>query len=925
MPYILPPPPPLRTPQQHVPPLRPQEPPKFLPKLSIPCRFYASGRCRNGAGCCFQHEAPKVAINSTLVPPELQHARVLFHSGLRFYQQGKLNPAIYALQAATDLHKDLGLPEELARIFYWRCLSRLKMHCAAVAEGSATDSTTENATVCRVRLLMAIKEASKCIKLAPLRIFSYACLVHTAVAWLDCYELRGNQRTALLCAVQILTSAIWTLEVGAPEQIPMPQTQEEAREEAGDAQDDLEAAKSTLTDLEERLALACQAVKEKKARTKGAEPKGNVALQLALSQAHAFLGQRLNAQMHAAVNSMLAQHGVTKINMEPLRVSREEGDSISVTDVAHTLYSMAGGEGHRKGIKAAGGMTAWLVAHGFDISRGPGQQQVRCVAAASAARPVYQGQLCGSSAQKADMATALPDAQCRSCWVGPWATPHPFAQAIGRTKAEAVARAAKAKAQAGAAVRKAAAEAEAASRAAAEMLDSGPVLASTFGSERLCQVRSQGRSPEISQQCLKRQTSKEHHLKRQEEAKEHRIGAACAAQLGLPAPPSLELTLHTPIPQQPHASPAVASPQPAPAMPSDTSSNVTEGEGESHATAHYLHLFFCRHRPPISVASLGNALKLAASADRRYLKGQEAIKEAGGLSKWLQLHGFEVHHGADAQIVCAHPSGPCGACGAPLPSKRARHHASQRQGGSSVEASRPAQPDGPLSSPVDPPRRGICKLFLANACAFGTACWKRHPEGSEAERLRLQYSRQPCVWGSQCKNGWQCLYSHLPPALYVCAKCKMVADHYLNECPQNICFRCGQQGHIATGCTNERLTDEQRRLIPELAAQQQLQQQQQQHAKRSAMSDDGSPCMVPTKRARHSREGILNGRRAEAPGYQGGYAYAESDDMRVAVMSGVIEATANVDEPCEMVDQRKMTLKAEELEEGEIEEGEILE
>jgi len=162
----------------------------------------------------------------------------------------------------------------------------------------------------------------------------------------------------------------------------------------------------------------------------------------------------------------------------------------------------------------------------------------------------------------------------------------------------------------------------------------------------------------------------------------------------------------------------------------------------------------------------------------------------------------------------------------------------------------------------------------------------------------------------------------------------MVADHYLNECPQNTCFRCGQKGHIATGCTNEWLTGEQRRLIPELAVQQQQQQQQQQpqpqpqqqqHAKRSAMSDDGSPCMVPTKRARHSREGILNGRRAEAPGYQGGYAYAESDDMRVAVMSGVIEATANVDEPCEMVDQRKMTLKAEELEEGEIEEGEILE
>jgi len=56
-----------------------------------------------------------------------------------------------------------------------------------------------------------------------------------------------------------------------------------------------------------------------------------------------------------------------------------------------------------------------------------------------------------------------------------------------------------------------------------------------------------------------------------------------------------------------------------------------------------------------------------------------------------------------------------------------------------------------------------------------------------------------------------------PPPSYVCAKCKVAADHYLNECPQNLCFRCGQHGHIATHCTNERLPDEKRRTIPELA------------------------------------------------------------------------------------------------------------
>ena len=46
-----------------------------------------------------------------------------------------------------------------------------------------------------------------------------------------------------------------------------------------------------------------------------------------------------------------------------------------------------------------------------------------------------------------------------------------------------------------------------------------------------------------------------------------------------------------------------------------------------------------------------------------------------------------------------------------------------------------------------------------------------------------------------------------PPPGYVCMKCKVPADHYLNECPQNVCYRCGQTGHIATHCPNERMDD----------------------------------------------------------------------------------------------------------------------
>jgi len=29
-------------------------------------------------------------------------------------------------------------------------------------------------------------------------------------------------------------------------------------------------------------------------------------------------------------------------------------------------------------------------------------------------------------------------------------------------------------------------------------------------------------------------------------------------------------------------------------------------------------------------------------------------------------------------------------------------------------------------------------------------------------------------------------------------------DHYINECPQNICHKCGGRGHIATNCTASR-------------------------------------------------------------------------------------------------------------------------
>ena len=45
-----------------------------------------------------------------------------------------------------------------------------------------------------------------------------------------------------------------------------------------------------------------------------------------------------------------------------------------------------------------------------------------------------------------------------------------------------------------------------------------------------------------------------------------------------------------------------------------------------------------------------------------------------------------------------------------------------------------------------------------------------------------------------------------PPPHYVCRKCSVAADHYLNECPTNTCHRCGGKSHIATHCPRNTYT-----------------------------------------------------------------------------------------------------------------------
>ena len=41
-----------------------------------------------------------------------------------------------------------------------------------------------------------------------------------------------------------------------------------------------------------------------------------------------------------------------------------------------------------------------------------------------------------------------------------------------------------------------------------------------------------------------------------------------------------------------------------------------------------------------------------------------------------------------------------------------------------------------------------------------------------------------------------------PGEHYVCNKCGLRNDHYLNECPEATCHKCGGKGHIASNCPN---------------------------------------------------------------------------------------------------------------------------
>ena len=89
----------------------------------------------------------------------------------------------------------------------------------------------------------------------------------------------------------------------------------------------------------------------------------------------------------------------------------------------------------------------------------------------------------------------------------------------------------------------------------------------------------------------------------------------------------------------------------------------------------------------------------------------------------------------------------------------------------------------------DCPRKIHCSRNhgIAELCECSSAiCLKGHP-------LRRQSKVQQCSQLRVQNN-------NVPWENYECLRCKAKGVHFLNECPQNKCYYCGGDGHIATYC-----------------------------------------------------------------------------------------------------------------------------
>ena len=218
-----------------------------------------------------------------------------------------------------------------------------------------------------------------------------------------------------------------------------------------------------------------------------------------------------------------------------------------------------------------------------------------------------------------------------------------------------------------------------------------------------------------------------------------------------------------PPPTQPSSLP-LPSPPPASLQPSP--SLITRSSPASLPAGPSLHAAISSFQaPPFSVASLGSALALAPDATAF----TSAIKAVGGLKKWLLLHGYQVETLGSSSVVQSRCRGVCGVCGAPDQS---------RPQPPPPLPTPPSQPSPPLlPPPSQPPKRArqrsleedvpsayrgrVCFHFLSGMCAFGNHCGKPHPPPNIADAIRQRLAKTQCPYGEQCDNP-ACLRSHMP-------------------------------------------------------------------------------------------------------------------------------------------------------------------
>ena len=104
------------------------------------------------------------------------------------------------------------------------------------------------------------------------------------------------------------------------------------------------------------------------------------------------------------------------------------------------------------------------------------------------------------------------------------------------------------------------------------------------------------------------------------------------------------------------------------------------------------------------------------------------------------------------------------------------------------------------------------KCWFGMTCRNKNTCSRSH--GDQPEHLRnCACDNQQCPLGHPLRANRGApgpsgkfqggtITGKRPGEHYVCNKCGLRNDHYLNECPEATCHKCGGKGHIASNCPN---------------------------------------------------------------------------------------------------------------------------